>query len=292
MRTISILVTVVALTSPAYADPPQIAIGLPSNPRAKLDSGVEVRTAGDVSLVKLRVGLVSTSGQLPTTRVSISLPTNARVVGMELSQWNQAFTAESMTTRDARGELDLHKAWVDPAMLEWRGETADRRRVVLTMAPITTTPSTVTVLLSIPHLQSLDLDVAGSRRTIPRVAFGHATAEERLMATRHDFVTREESLYAGPMDPHADDGVEHYARASYYDLRMCYGGSQRRDITLHFSIQNGRVHELSVDGAPERTDGCVAEVLNRWTFREFGSAVRIDYPLQIVPLDALVVDSP
>jgi hypothetical protein len=289
MRTISIVVTIVAMTSSAYAgDPSLIAIGLPSNPRAKLDEArVEVRSAGDAALVKLRLGFVSTSGQLPATRVSISLPPTARVVGMEL-QANQAFTAESMTTRDARGELDLHKDWVDPAVLEWKGETAERRRVQLTMAPITTTPSAVTVLVSIPHLQSLDLDVAGSRRTIPRAAFGRASAEERLMTSRHDFVTRKESLYAGPTDPRAEDGVESYARASYYDLRLCYGGSQRRDVTLHFTIHNGRVHEPSVEGASERTDGCVAEVLNRWTFREFGSAVHIDYPLQILPLDATV----
>src|SRR5262249_12104280 len=155
-----------------------------------------------------RVGLVSPSAQLPATRMSISLPTNARVIGMELSQSNQAFIAESMTPRDARGELDLHRDWIDPAGLEWHGETADRGRLLLTMAPITKTQSTVTVLLSIPHLQSLDFDVAGSHQTIPRAAFGQATADERLMASRHDFVTRNESLYAGQTDPRADGGVE------------------------------------------------------------------------------------
>jgi hypothetical protein len=286
MRIIPILVAIAAMTSPSFAaDPPTISISAPSNPHAQLhEAQVDVRAAGDAALVMLRVGLVSTSGQLPTARMSISLPPDARVIGMELAQANQTFIAESMTTVDARGELDVHKEWIDPAVLEWRGETASHRRFLLTMAPITDKPSTVTVLLSIPHLQTLDFDVAGSRRTIPRSAFGRASAQERAMTARHDFVTRDVALYAGPTDPRADDGVEYYARATYYSLRGCYGGSQRRDVILHFTIKNGRIYEPSVDGAPEKTDGCVAHVLEHWTFREFGSPVRVDYPLQIIPL--------
>ena len=281
MRIISTVI-IVALTSSAFAaDPPEIAIGPASDSRAKLDSRVEVRTAGDVSLVKLRVGLVSTSGGLPVARLSISVPINARVVGMELTQSDQAITAESMTTRDARGEFDEHRAWqVDPAILEWHGETAGHRRLLLSLAPVTETPSTVTVLLVIPHLQRLELDVSGSRRMIRGAAFARATPQDRAMAARAELVTPETSLYAGPMDPPAtQDGVKRYARAYDPELRRCYADAEAHDVVLHFTIEHGHALEVALKGAPKQTAGCIADIVNRWTFREFENAIRIDYPL-------------
>jgi len=286
MKAICILVTIVASSSIAAAgDPPLIAIGPPSNPETTLDEArVDVRTAGDVALVKLRIGLVSPSVDMPAARVSIAIPSNARVVGMELSQSNEAFTAEAMTTRDARGEFDEHRAWrVDPALLEWHGETADHRRVLLSMSPITKTPSTATVLLAIPDLQRLELDVAGSRRTIPQATFARATPAERAIAARQEFVTPEQSLYAGPIDPPATEaGVSRYVRAHYPDLILCDPGDNAHDAVLHFTIEHGHVHALSLEGAPEKSEGCIADLLDRWTFREFVNAVHIDFAVHFI----------
>jgi hypothetical protein len=188
-----------------------------------------------------------------------------------------------MSAITARGEFDEHKNWyVDPALLEWHGMTPDHRRFLLSMSPITQTPSTVTILIVIPHLQRLELDVAGSRRTIPASAFARATAQDRAIAARAEFVTPDESLYAGPIDPPAThEGVQRYVRS---DLVLCDDGDEAHDAVMHFTIANGHVHDFSIDGVPEPARGCVAEIADHWTFLEFENTIRVNYPLHFINL--------
>src|SRR5262249_14724677 len=100
-----------------------------------------------------------------------------------------------------------------------------------------------------------------------------------------EFVTPQTSLYAGPMDPPAtQDGVKRYARAYDPELRRCYADAKVHDIVMHFTIEHGHVLELSLAGAPQQAAGCVADIVNRWTFREFENPIRVDYPLHFTDL--------
>jgi hypothetical protein len=282
-----VVIAIIATSSPSFAADPQIAIEAPSNPEATLDDArVEVRAAGDVALVRVRLGVVSPSGTLAITRIGLSLPSNARVVGMDLTQSERAFTASAMTARDAGGEFAEHRTWnIDPALLEWHGESDGRRRLLLSVSPITEAASTVIVIVAIPHLKRLELDVDGSRRTIPGSAFGRASDADLALATRPEAVTAEQSLYAGPTDPlPTDDAYEEYMRADYPQLRACYAGLEAHDAVMHFTIANGHVRDSSFDGVSEQTAACLADQVDRWTFREFVRTIEVGRPLRFVPL--------
>jgi hypothetical protein len=289
MRIISILVTVAAMTSPSYAgEPPKISIESLGNAAATLeDSGVSVAMAGEQAIVTMRLGLVAASGSSQTARIALALPEQARIVGMELEQGPQHFSAESMVPRDAIGEFEEHKNWwADPALLEWQPDADGHRRLQLQVSPLTSRPSTVMLTLVIPHLQrDLVVDLAGWQRTIPRAAFAHATVEEAPIAQRPDAVTAERALYAGPIDPTAtQDNIKRFVRAAYPQLRLCYDNSQAHDAVMHFTIANGHVHDFSIDGLPERAKGCVAEIADRWTFLEFENTIHVNYPLHFINL--------
>jgi len=289
MRTSSVFVIVVAMTSRAYAgEPPKISIESLGNAAAALEAtGVEVRAAGDVSLVRMQLGLVSAAGTSQVARIGLTLPAHARVVGMDLSQGPQSFTAEGMAPRDAIGEFEEHKQWfVDPALLEWQADRDGHRRLQLQVSPLGSQPSTVTLTFAIPHLQrDLVVDLAGWQRTIPRADFAQATAEEVAVAQRPDAVTAERALYAGPIDPPAtQDNVKRYVRAAYPELRLCYDNSQAHDAVMHFTIANGHVHDFSIEGIPERAQGCVAAIADRWTFLEFETTIHVNYPLHFINL--------
>jgi len=289
MRTTSVFVIVVAMTSRAYAgEPPKISIESLGNAAAALEAtGVEVRAAGDVSLVRMQLGLVSAAGTSQVARIGLTLPAHARVVGMDLSQGPQSFTAEGMAPRDAIGEFEEHKQWfVDPALLEWQADRDGHRRLQLQVSPLGSQPSTVTLTFAIPHLQrDLVVDLAGWQRTISRADFAQATAEEVAFAQRPDAVTAERALYAGPIDPPAtQDNVKRYVRAAYPELRLCYDNSQAHDAVMYFTIANGHVHDFSIEGIPERARGCVAAIADRWTFLEFETTIHVNYPLHFINL--------
>lgn len=200
--------TIVRPQSPEPVVPTRVA-AIDVNSGATIASTeLAVHGVGDTSIAT--VSLTLTAQHLIVASTTLALPPDARVVGMVLAHGAEQFVARPLPLGEAEHRfvstvdppheelvVPLSPSRRDPAILQIEDDSVVR----LTVFPITPeAPATVTLQLALPHVDRMQLLVAG-RLARAQDADAAATAEDVALAARPAMLGPERALYAAPVAP-------------------------------------------------------------------------------------------
>jgi hypothetical protein len=223
--------------------------------------------------------------------LTVSVPADARVVGMSFATRDEMLVARPLPAVEARRQFDDATGVIrDPALLEALRPGRDRARFRLSLYPVSPDdPATVTLTIAVPRVQRVLVDVAGDRldgRPDPAAAI----SPDDLAAVTARAADDRWSLYAGPSEdgeqPRSAADIRNHVRASRDQLRSCHVlfGSTTGAVTLHFTVTaEGRVTDTAVSGdvTPDvRT--CLSHVMASWQFQPAAEPVQVNDPIQFV----------
>jgi hypothetical protein len=235
--------------------------------RAKAD----LRIVDDTAVITLEVTATSRAKQWHPSTALVMVPRGAKVIAMSIDMGFQAEVAEARPAAEAKQAFEAStKQMIDPALIEWRGQTARHDRLALSVYPLVERVyATVKLTITMPATHELIVDVAGKRldRRVPERPAGawfENGSEDPAEAPVPEGtpVTEATSLYAGPspiavvpadgrartraptvivdrfatpmwrMPPVSSQEIRKYIRLHLPALRACYTRAAQRDNAL------------------------------------------------------------